>query len=121
RAYSEAEAYKDVSFPHVGEEANCVLCQQPLADAAKNRLMSFEEYVKSRSAADAEAAEQKVKTLVTGLPAVLTWETLEPLVTLAGVKKEENLELIKKYRQSLEDREKALLEAKRSDEVPPLA
>lgn len=120
KAYSEAEAYKDLPFPNVAEEANCVLCQQPLEAAAKKRLVSFEEYVKSRTATEAETAEQKIKTLLNGLPAVPTWETLEPLVTLAGVKKEENVEVIKKYRQSLEDRENALIEGKPFDEIPSL-
>ncbi|MCC6939657.1 MAG: AAA family ATPase [Flavobacteriales bacterium] len=120
RAYSEAEAYRDLPYPNVVEEANCVLCQQPLADRAKNRLMSFEEYVKSRTAADAQAAEQKIHTLINGLPGVTTWETLEPLVTLAGVKMEENVAMIKTYRQALADRENALIERKSSDEVPAL-
>ena len=120
RAYSEAEAYKDLHYPYVAEEANCVLCQQPLADAAKIRLVSFEKYVKSRTATDAETAEQKTKTLINDLPAVSTWETLEPLVTLAGVKKEENVEVIKTYRQSLEARENALIEEKPLDEIPGL-
>lgn len=120
KAYSEAEAYKDLPFPNVAEDANCVLCQQPLEAAAKKRLLSFEEYVTSRTAAEAEAAEQKIKTLLNGLPAVPTWGTLVPLVTLAGVKKDEAVEAIKKYRQSLEDRERALLEGKPSDVVPAL-
>jgi energy-coupling factor transporter ATP-binding protein EcfA2 len=120
KAYAEAEAYKELPFPNVTEEANCVLCHQPLTDAAKKRLLSFEEYVKSRTAADADAAEHKIKTLINGLPAVIAWETLEPLVTLAGVRKAENVELIKTYRQALEDRENALVEVNPIDEIPAL-
>jgi len=120
RAYSESEAYRELPFPNVAEEANCVLCQQPLEDATRNRLVSFEKYVKSQTAADAQAAEQKIQTLINGLPAVITWETLEPLVTLAGVKKAENVELIKTYRHSLEDRENALVGGKPSDQIPAL-
>lgn len=121
RAYSEGEAYKDLRFPNVGEDASCVLCQQPLAnEAARNRLVSFEEYVTSRTAADAQAAEQKIEALINGLPSVILWETLEPLVTLAGVKKPENVELLKSFRQALEDRENSLVEGKPADEIPAL-
>ncbi len=121
RAYSEGEAYKDLQFPNVGEDASCVLCQQPLADdASRKRLLSFEEYVTSRTAADAQAAEQKIETLINGLPSVILWEALEPLVTLAGVKKPENVERLKSFRQSLEDRENALRAEMPVDEIPEL-
>jgi len=46
RAYSEGPAYPGHPFPHVGESAACVLCQQDLDTRAKERLTRFEAFVR---------------------------------------------------------------------------
>lgn len=58
RQYSEKLAYKDNVFPNVSESAKCVLCQQPLDDGAKNRLKSFEAFIKGSIQLQAEVAEK---------------------------------------------------------------
>ena len=45
RRYSENDAYPTEPFPVTREDALCVLCNQPLAEIAADRLRSFEEYV----------------------------------------------------------------------------
>jgi energy-coupling factor transporter ATP-binding protein EcfA2 len=45
RRFSEAHAYPDDPFPVVGEDAACVLCQQPLKAEARERLSRFEQFV----------------------------------------------------------------------------
>lgn len=121
RAYSELEAYPGLAFPYVEVDARCVLCQQPLADEAdKKRLVGFEDFVKSRASSEAQTAENRVAALVNGLPNVVLWETLEPLIMLSGIEKPESIEALKTYRQSLEDRENALVEGKSLDEIPDL-
>lgn len=45
RRFSEAHAYPDGDFPVVGEDARCVLCQQPLEAEARERLSRFEDFV----------------------------------------------------------------------------
>jgi hypothetical protein len=45
RRFSEAHAYPDDAFPVVGEDARCVLCQQPLEAEARERLSRFERFV----------------------------------------------------------------------------
>ena len=49
RAYSIEGAYPDQPFPVTGVGANCVLCQQPLAAEAAERLRRFESFVQDRT------------------------------------------------------------------------
>lgn len=69
RQYSEELAYPDRSFPAVDEsEDKCVLCQQPLDDAARARLSSFETYVKGGLETGAKTAEKLRDSLIKALP-----------------------------------------------------
>jgi len=75
RRYSEHRAYPDHGFPYVGTDAVCVLCQQPLSTDAKERLSTFEGFVKADTAQVAEQAEGKleeawsrIERLTVGLP-----------------------------------------------------
>jgi hypothetical protein len=59
--------YPDRQFPVVtGNDAVCVLCHQPLGDAAKDRLQRFERFVSDDTAAQSAAAKQALD-LATGL------------------------------------------------------
>lgn len=49
-------AYPDVEPPATGEGDLCVLCQQPLAEEAAERLRRFESYVAGEAKKDAENA-----------------------------------------------------------------
>jgi energy-coupling factor transporter ATP-binding protein EcfA2 len=72
RNYSVAESYPGRDFPVVGtptDEANCVLCQQPLGDEASNRLSRFQAYVAGELAAAADEAEANVEATLAALPA----------------------------------------------------
>lgn len=69
RQYSEELAYPERSFPVVDEsEDKCVLCQQPLDDAARSRLSSFEAYVKGGLETGAKTAEKMRDDLIKALP-----------------------------------------------------
>ena len=48
--------YPDIEPPATGEGDLCVLCQQPLAEAAAERLRRFENYVAGEAKKDAEKA-----------------------------------------------------------------
>lgn len=61
RAYSVAEAYSEKAFPHTGETANCVLCQQPLGGDAAARLVRFETFVQDRTQQEARLAQQALE------------------------------------------------------------
>ncbi|MCW8138781.1 MAG: AAA family ATPase [Planctomycetota bacterium] len=43
RRFSEEVAYPDVSFPNTGPDSRCVLCQETLTAAARERMQRFEE------------------------------------------------------------------------------
>lgn len=47
RRFSEGHAYPAQSFPVVGEESRCVLCQEPLGRGGRDRLSRFEQFVKN--------------------------------------------------------------------------
>ncbi|WP_186133552.1 AAA family ATPase [Burkholderia gladioli] len=71
RQYSEELAYPKRSFPAVDEnEDKCVLCQQPLDEAARTRLSGFEAYVKGGLETSAKAAEKLRDALIKALPAL---------------------------------------------------
>jgi AAA domain len=58
RRYS-AVAYPDREFPVIeGGDAVCVLCQQPLADSAKDRLQRFEKFVADETSTQATKAKR---------------------------------------------------------------
>lgn len=68
KAYSEAHAYPESSFPVTYGDAKCVLCQQELDQAAKDRLGHFETFVIGALEASAKAAESNLETLQKELP-----------------------------------------------------
>lgn len=62
RRYSTETAYPTFGFPHVGEGAACVLCQQPLDIETRNRLTAFEAFViadTEKQAVEAETTFQR--------------------------------------------------------------
>lgn len=67
RNYSTTEAYHAHQFPVTGEGATCVLCQQPLNDDAKTRLLRFDRYMTDTTERDAIIAEQNFATTVSEL------------------------------------------------------
>ena len=58
REFSERYAYKDQSFPKVGQDARCPLCQQELGAQAQERFVSFEAFIKGNLEVAARAAEK---------------------------------------------------------------
>lgn len=58
RRYSESRAYPDEQFPPKEQGLNCVLCQQPLSQAAIERMQSFEDFLKTDTEKTAQAAER---------------------------------------------------------------
>src|SRR5690606_419439 len=70
RRYSTA-SYPGREFPIVdGDDAVCVLCQQPLGDAAKERLQRFEQFVSDDTATQAAAARRKLDSAIGAIDAL---------------------------------------------------
>jgi len=88
RRFSEEVAYPANPFPSTDAEAHCVLCQQPLADDAKERLLSFESFVKGNLEQDASEAEQKIKRISEEQTDLPGGEQLDSMLDQAGVTEE---------------------------------
>ena len=70
RKYSESTAYPEVPFPVTDDGKLCVLCNQPLDDAARERMSDFESFVKGGLEAAATKAEKGYTAAVAALPKV---------------------------------------------------
>ncbi len=68
REYSEQYAYTGNKYPVVTEAAKCVLCEQDLSDAAKQRFVKFESYVSGQLESAATAAEKHYQDTLGKLP-----------------------------------------------------
>ncbi|MBK8482297.1 MAG: hypothetical protein IPL40_14210 [Proteobacteria bacterium] len=91
RRYSEAHAYHAQAFPHLAPEARCVLCHQPLSDDARQRLASFEEFVKGQAEKDANHAEKTLEDAMTAIGDVPTDQTIKTQCDAAGLAYEGDL------------------------------
>lgn len=56
--YSESTAYPHTPFPVIDKNSRCVLCQQPLADDAKDRLQRFWKFIQDDTAKTASEKRQ---------------------------------------------------------------
>ena len=67
RRFSTGVAYRDKPFPYTEDSAQCLLCQQPLAQEAAKRMRRFDDFVKQDVAKKAgekrQYREDKVKEL----------------------------------------------------------
>ena len=85
RKYSQEEAYKDIEFPFTGDDARCVLCQQPLSDDAKKRMQSFEEFIKGETQKEAKAALNEFDDAVGNIDELPTAESLKTKADAGGL------------------------------------
>ena len=83
RRFSTEIAYPDKPFPHIDDNAQCPLCQQPFSQEATIRMRYFEDFVKQDTAMVASekrrqreemALQLKAGSLSIGLDAALTEE-----------------------------------------------
>lgn len=64
--FSNKAVYPEHAFPHTGEQAKCVLCQQPIQQPAADRFTEFVNFVNDKSQALAISAEGTFKNLKDG-------------------------------------------------------
>lgn len=118
RHYSEAHAYPGRAFPHLASDAKCVLCQQPLADDARQRFTSFEEFVKGQAEKDANAAEKALDDALTALGDIPTDQAIKTQCDAAGVAYEGDMPPVITYVEILRERKTKLLEVESEDALP---
>lgn len=85
KAFSLQEAYKNTDYPNIENEAKCVLCHQPLSNDAKERLLSFEAFIKSQLESEATQAEKKYKERINKLPIAIKKDTLSTKCNAANL------------------------------------
>ncbi|MDY0151575.1 MAG: hypothetical protein RBS43_04815 [Candidatus Cloacimonas sp.] len=93
RKYSVEKAYIGESYPNVGENARCVLCQQELNERAKQRLESFENHIKGELATNAKQATKAYKDAIALMP---TYDNLEDITTIINAGGITDVQIIKK-------------------------
>lgn len=120
RDYSENVAYTDKAFPNTDSDAKCVLCHQPLCEETKQRLISFEEFIKGELQKKAIDAEQKLKTMTNALVDIPTVEQLNLLMDSAGLLNDTERPLIIVFCKAFEKRKNTLISAKDKSEISPL-
>jgi energy-coupling factor transporter ATP-binding protein EcfA2 len=89
RNYSLSAAYKEAEYPNVAEGSRCVLCHQTLAKEAKERLISFESFVKGEMHKAATVAAKEYEAANQTVEALPTSETLKTRIDAAGIPQDE--------------------------------
>lgn len=111
REYSEKIAYTDKVFPNISDGARCVLCQQPLDEEAKNRLISFEAFIKGNIQKQAETAELEFKSFSSKIINIPEDSVIDLIINSCGIVDEKQVDLIKSIYHDFELRKKSLLSA----------
>ncbi|HYC77337.1 MAG TPA: AAA family ATPase [Planctomycetota bacterium] len=118
RRYSEGHAYPGQAFPHLASDAKCVLCQQPFSDVARQRVASFEEFVKGQAEMDAKAADKALEAALTALGDIPTDQAIKTQCDAAGVPYEGNMPTIVSCVDILRQRKAKLLVVESEDALP---
>jgi energy-coupling factor transporter ATP-binding protein EcfA2 len=108
RNYSISSAYKEIEYPNVSEGSRCVLCHQTLTQEAKDRLMSFENFVKGemqKAAIDAATEYEDVSQTVEALP---TSETLKTKIDATGIAQDKFANQVMEFFTQLQSRKNQL-------------
>ena len=85
RNYSTSTAYKDVTFPNVSDSSLCVLCQQPLTQEGKKRLISFESFIKGEMQKTANDATKEYEILSQSIDILPSLEEIKTRIDAAGI------------------------------------
>ena len=105
RRFSESHVYPDNHFPVVGEDAACVLCQQPLKAEARERLSRFEHFVQDDTQTRLREARASWDAKVDSLTNLRT--TPEIIETNLQDLEADHAELVREVRELLAAYEKA--------------
>ncbi len=118
RKYSESAAYREVKYPNVSDGSHCVLCHQPLSQGAKDRLISFESFVKGEMQKAASDAVKEYETASQTIEALPASETLKARIDAAGIPQDEVASQVTDFFAQLQAR-KDLLPGIDSEEAIP--
>lgn len=118
RKYSESAAYTEAEYPNVSDGSRCVLCHQPLTQETKDRLISFEGFVKGEMQKAASDAAKEYETASQTIEALPTSDTLKARIDAAGISQDEVASQVMDFFAQLQAR-KDLLPGIDSEEAIP--
>lgn len=85
RDYSVSAAYKELDYPNVSEGSRCVLCHQTLTQEAKDRLVSFENFVKGEMQRAATEAAKEYEAVIQAVENIPTSDSLKTRIDATGI------------------------------------
>ena len=118
RNYSVSAAYKEAEYPNVSDGSRCVLCHQTLTQEAKERLISFEKFVKGEMQKAAKDAAKEHEIASQTIEALPSSETLKTRIDAAGISQDEVASMVTGFFAQLQAR-KDLLPGIDSEEAIP--
>ncbi|MCC9600706.1 AAA family ATPase [Stieleria sp. JC731] len=84
QAFATEVGGDSVPFPRTDEKSRCVLCHQTLDEDARSRFQRFDEFVRGKLEAEAQAEELRLKTMIEGLPIEPSDASLSTSVQASG-------------------------------------
>jgi len=120
REYSEEIAYPNDTFPVTKDGARCVLCHQPLSDKAKDRLVSFEEYVKGQLRIEAQGKRNEYDKAIESLKVVDDAETLTTNLEAIGIDKNELTDQLQQLCNVLRQRQQKITSVDNIEQLPSI-
>jgi len=85
RRYSEEVAYPGITFPALGSDSACLLCQRPLDDTSRTTFRRIDDFVSDRLSQDATAAAERWQAGVDALPTIPGDEDATSTCASAGI------------------------------------
>lgn len=110
RKYSVSAAYKEAEYPNVSDGSRCVLCHQPLTQEAKNRLISFESFLKGelqKASLDADKEYESACKTIEELP---TLDSLKMHIDAADISQDEFANQVTDFYDELRNRKNQLFD-----------
>lgn len=108
RNYSVSAAYKETEYPYVSDGSRCVLCHQNLTQEAKDRLISFENFVKGEMQKAATDAAKEYETANKTVEVLPTSETLKTRIDAAAIPQDEVTSQVMEFYSQLQTRKDQL-------------
>ena len=111
-----AVAYPGRPFPVTGEDAKCVLCQQPLSEDARGRFETFDKFVQGAAEAHATDCERTLVAKRHAVELVALRSSADATTMLTGLADEDSqgetiTHLVGAFLDALSSRKKSLLAA----------
>lgn len=119
RNYSVSAAYKKAEYPNVSDGSRCVLCHQTLTQEAKERLISFENFVKGQMQKAATDAANEYETAIQTIEKLPPSEALKTRIDAAGIPQDVASQVMDFFAQ-LQARKDLLYEIESEEAIPPL-